>query len=53
MIRRLVAGREMTSEHCRQSPSPHVEQRTELRGVVWASAPTSAAENVCTHTQAR
>lgn len=50
VICRLVAGREMTSEHCRLSPSPRVEQRTELRGVVWASVPTSPAENVCTHT---
>ena len=34
-------------------PSPHVEERTEVRGVGGVSAATSPTENVCTHTQAR
>lgn len=49
VIRRLVTGREMTSEHCCQSPSPRVEQRTELRGVVWASDPP-ALQRMCVQT---
>lgn len=49
VIRRLVAGREMTSEHCHQSPSPRVEQRTELRGV-WSGRVTHQPCRECVYT---